>query len=82
MEKTSVKPKLSDIIPFYGAVNYIERTRYNRLEREEPSIGSQATRSFFTLAHLVYNSFILMEFGGLLLGKPSPTKILLENLLK
>ncbi|MEK6897156.1 MAG: hypothetical protein AABW93_01350 [Nanoarchaeota archaeon] len=79
MEKTNIKPKLSDIIPFYGGINYIGRTSFD-IEEERP-IRDHIERGVVTLAQIVYNSFIGADILNMLEGKPTLTSKILEKIL-
>jgi len=79
MEKTNIKPRLSDIVPLYGGISYLWRTTYNL--GEKPSIGNQIIRGVITLAQIGYNGFIGAEISNLLEGKPTLTSIVLEKIV-
>ena len=80
MEEIDVKPKLRDIIPLYGCINYVWRTSYD-LE-ENFSVRDQITRGVITLAQVAYNSFVLAEILFLLEGKPTLTSRILEKIVQ
>ncbi|MEK6897689.1 MAG: hypothetical protein AABW93_04135 [Nanoarchaeota archaeon] len=77
--RRDVSPKLTDLIPGYGAINYVWRTTYEI--GEKPSVGDEVKGGLLTLAQLVYNSVIGVEIWNALEGKPSFTRQLLEKLL-
>ena len=76
---TNVSPKLTDLIPLYGGINYIGRTTYDI--REKPSIGNLVMRGVLTLAQIAYNSYIGAEAFNLLEGKPTLTSKILEKII-
>ena len=80
MEKINVRPKWTDIIPGYGAINYLWRTEYGF--DEKPSMGQRLEIAGLTLTQLVYNSVVGVELLNLLEGKPSFTAKLLEKILQ
>ncbi len=80
MEKTNVKPKLTDIIPGYGAINYIWRTTCYVFD-EKPSVGKHITVGVLNLAQVLYNSVVGVEVLNLLERKQTLTQKILENLL-
>ena len=80
MEEIDVKPKLRDIIPLYGGINYVWRTSYD-LE-ENFFVIDQITRGVITLTQVAYNSFILAEISFLLEGKPTLTSQILEKIVQ
>ena len=79
MEKINVKPKLTDLIPFYGGIDYMSRTTY--ILDERPSIGQHLVRGVLTLAQIGYNAFVIADISNLLEGKPTLTQKILESFL-
>ncbi len=79
MGKTDVRPKLTDLIPFYGWTDYVGRTTFGTWE--EVPIRNQIKRGVIILAQVAYNSYIGAEILNMLEGKPSFTYKLLEKIL-
>ena len=78
-EKTNIKPKLTDIIPLYGGINYIWRTTYSL--DEKPAISNQIVRGAITLIQIAYNGFVGAEISNLVEGKPTLTSKILEKIV-
>lgn len=79
MESTDINPKLKELIPLYGAYNYIGRTTWFG---EKHPIKDHIKAGVITLAQVAYNSVIGIEILNVLEGKPSFTSKLLEKLLQ
>ena len=76
--RRDVSPKLTDLIPGYGAINYVWRTTFDI--GEERPIRDHIKRGMVTLALIVYNSIVGAELLNMLEGKPTLTSKLLEIL--
>ena len=75
----NVNPRLTDIIPGYGGINYIWRTGFD-MEEKVPA-RHYVTRGVLILTQIVYNGFIGADILNFLEGKPTMTQKILENIL-
>lgn len=79
MERIDIKPRLSDLAPFYGGVDYFLRTAYYDIEGK-PTIIKRIIRNTLVSCQIAYNGFILGELYNLIEGRPTVTQRLLENI--
>ncbi len=77
--ETNVNPRwLPDIIPVYGAAEYIFRTQYKI--GEKPSMGNRVKKGAITLAQIIYSSAVGVELLTFLEGKPSPISQIIQKI--
>lgn len=76
----NIKPKLRDIVPFYGGVDYIRRTTYPTGDRV--SEMKKVVRGVLTSVQIIYNSFAVADLLNLMNGKHTIASKILEKIIE